>query len=112
MPYKDPEKKKQWESRHRTQRIARRLQLREIEAAWKEAHPEAVKPNAGGAAILLPLVAGGSLAAWSPPLAIGAGGLAVLLAALYKKDRSWWLVGLVTLAVGLYFQWNEKNEKK
>ena len=31
MPYKDPQKKIAWELRHRSQRIARRRELREIE---------------------------------------------------------------------------------
>src|SRR5262249_53081204 len=91
MPYRDEEKKKEWEKRHRPQRIARRRQLRQIEAAWKEAHPEAVGYKGNVAAILAPVVAGGTLAAWSPPLAIGAGGLTVLVAALYKKSWIWWL---------------------
>ena len=110
MPYKDPEEKKKWESLHRSQRIARRRQLRQVEAAWKAAHPEATRQQGSGPAILLPIAAGVTVAAWSPPLAICAG-LTVSVAALYKKGWSWWIVGLVILVAGLFFQWNESNQK-
>ena len=32
MPYKDPERKKEWERVHRAERLVRRRQLRQIEA--------------------------------------------------------------------------------
>jgi hypothetical protein len=32
MPYKDLERKKEWEEEHRSQRLARRRELRQIEA--------------------------------------------------------------------------------
>jgi hypothetical protein len=109
MPYKDPEAKKKWEQQHRSERLARRRELRQIEAAWKEDHPEMQDTGPG---FLLPLVAGGALAVYNPKLAMGAGGLTLLLAAVYKKDWSWWIVGIAILALGLFFQWNDKNEKK
>jgi hypothetical protein len=109
MPYRDPEAKKEWEQEHRSQRLTRRRELRQIEAAWKEAHPEVQN---SGASFLLPLAAGGTLAACDPKLAMGAGGLTLLLAALCKKDRSWWILGILILALGLFFQWNAKDEKK
>jgi hypothetical protein len=109
MPYKDPEAKKKWEQQHRSERLARRRELRQIEAAWKEDHPEMQDTGPG---FLLALVAGGALAVYNPKLAMGAGGLTLLLAALYKKDWSWWIVGIAILALGLFFQWNDKNEKK
>jgi len=43
MPYKDPEQKRVWEHQHRSQGLARRRELRQIEAAWKEAHPGAIR---------------------------------------------------------------------
>ena len=61
---------------------------------------------------MFPLVAGSALAVYNPKLAIGAGGLTLAAAALYKKDWSWWSVGIVILALGLFFEWNDKDEKK
>ena len=95
MPYKDPELKKKWEQGHRSQRIARRRELRKIEAARVTAQPRT--PKAHGAYILLPLVVGGALAAYNPKLAMGAGGLTLLVAVRYKKDWRWWLVGALVL---------------
>ena len=112
MPYKDPQRKMEWERRHHSQRLARRRELRQIEAAWKEAHPEAVALRDSGAGFLLPMVAGGALAAYNPRLAIGVGGVTLLLAAIYKKDLSWWIVGGVTLTLGLFFHWNHQSTKK
>lgn len=109
MPYRDPEAKKKWEQEHRSQRLTRRRELRQIAAAWKEAHPEVQNSRAS---FLLPLAAGGALAAYNPKLATGAGGLMLLLAALYKKDWSWWILGILIFALGLLFQWNDKDEKK
>jgi hypothetical protein len=51
------------------------------------------------------------VASYNPLFAIGAGGLTLLGAAVFKKGWIWWFVGIVALAAGLYFQWNEKNEK-
>lgn len=61
---------------------------------------------------MLPMIAGGALAAYNPMLAIGAGGLTVFVAATYKKDWRWWLVGIVLLALGVYFQLNKNDENK
>jgi hypothetical protein len=112
MPYKDPQRKMEWEKRHHSQRVARRRELRQIEAAWKEAHPEAVAQRDSGPGFLLPVVAGAALAAYNPKLAIGVGGVTLLLAGIYKKDLSWWIVGGVILALGLFFQWNDQSAKK
>ncbi len=49
MPYKDAKRKTEWERLHRPQRLARRRELRKIEAAWNEAHP-GVPRTAGTAA--------------------------------------------------------------
>jgi hypothetical protein len=45
-------------------------------------------------------------------LAMGAGGLTVAVAAVYKKDWRWWVVGILILALGVFFQWNKGNENK
>jgi hypothetical protein len=65
-----------------------------------------------GAAFMLPMIAGGVLAAHNPKLAMGAGGLTVFVAATYKKDWRWWVVGILLLALGVFFQLNKKNENK
>jgi hypothetical protein len=72
LPYKDLQRKKEWEHQHRAQRLARRRELRQIEAAWKEAHPGAVRfsPQGTVASFLVPLAAGGALASYDPKLAI------------------------------------------
>lgn len=112
MPYRDPQKKLEWELQHRPQRLARRRELRQIEAAWKEAHPGAIRPQGTVASFLLPLAAGGALASYDPKLAIGAGGLTLAVAAAYKKDWRWWIAGVLILVVGLFFQWTNQDAKK
>jgi hypothetical protein len=112
MSYKDPERKRQWERLHRSERLARRRELRQAEAAREGTQPEAAGLHIGASSLLLPLAAGGALAAYNPKLAVGAGGLTLAAAALYKKDWSWWIVGLLILVIGLFFQWNQKSEKE
>jgi hypothetical protein len=48
MPYEGPQRKMEWEQ-HRSQRLDRRREVRQIEAAWKEVHPEASKAEVSGA---------------------------------------------------------------
>ncbi len=112
MPYKDPERKKQWERLHRSGRLARRRELRQAEADTEAAQPDAARLEAGAGSLLFPLAAGSALAVYNPKLAIGAGGLTLAAAALYKKDWSWWIVGTVIFVIGLFFEWNQKTEKK
>ena len=113
MPYKDPDHKRQWESQHRTRRLARRRELRRIAAAPKAAEPEPPSVDNGAAGILwLPVAGGVALAAYNPKLAIGAGGLTLVAAATLKKGWVWWMVGILTLAAGLFFQWNNQNENE
>jgi len=112
MPYKDPRRKKEWEHRHRAKRLTRRHELRRIEAIRQEAQPEISQAQIDGTGLLLPLVAGGALAALNPKLAIGAGGLTLVLAALYKKGWNWWIVGFFVLAAGFFFASNDQNAKK
>jgi hypothetical protein len=80
--------------------------------ARSEIRPETPRVQDSGVAVLLPLAAGGALAAYNPKLAMGAGGLTLVVAALYKKGWSWWIVGVLILALGLVFQWSDQNVKK
>ena len=41
---------------------------------------------------------------------MGAGGLTLVAAAVWKKNWTWWLVGCVVLLIGLLFYFTE-NEK-
>lgn len=112
MSYRDPQKKLEWEVQHRPQRLARRRELRQIEVAWKAAHPGAVTGQGNVAGLLLPLAAGGALASYDPKLAIGAGGLTLAVAAIYRKDWRWWIAGVLISIVGLFFLWTNQNGKK
>ena len=108
MPYKDPQAKKEWERQHRPQRLTRRRELREIETTQKQTHAEGI----GVVKFLVPVIAGGALAAYSPRLAIGAGGLTVVIAAIFRKGWSWWVMGILILLFGLFFHWNDQNDEK
>ncbi len=102
MPYKDFERKKEWERLHRPERLARRRELRRIEAA-QLARPEVPSTQLGGLGFLIPIVAGGGLASYDPKLGMGAGGLTLAIAAIFKKGWRWWVVGSVILVVALFF---------
>jgi hypothetical protein len=78
----------------------RRRELRQFEAARIAAQPGALTGQDGSFRILFPLVAGGPLAAYNPKLAVAAGTVTLLVAALYKKDWLWWIVGILILAFG------------
>jgi len=108
MPYRDPEAKREWELRHRTARLARRREPRRIQAARQTES----KVDTGGASLLLiPLLAGGALAAYSPKPAPGAGGLTLLAAMRHRKGWQWWLVGALTVFLALLFmKWEGKQE--
>jgi hypothetical protein len=115
MPYKDPEQKRAWEWRHRPQRLARRRELRHIEAVREEVQPGPLRAQDSTAGFLwLPVVGAVALASYNPKLAVGAGGLTLVAAAFYKKGSTWWIVGALILAVGILFQWNnsEKRQKR
>ncbi|SRR5216683_5150493 len=109
MPYKDVELKKEWERLHRPQRLARRRELRRVEAAQRASQPEAPGTQLSEFGFLVPVVAGGALAAYNPTLGIGTGGLTLAIAAIYKKGWSWWIVGVVILFIALFFYWSDKN---
>ena len=112
MPYKDPERKKEWERLHRAERLARRREVRSVQAVEQTTRPQVTRESSGGAGFLVPLVAGGALAAWNPMLGMGAGSLTLVVAAVWKKNWAWWLVGCVTLFIALlfYFTNNEKTD--
>jgi hypothetical protein len=57
MPYKDLERKKEWERLHRPHRLARRRELRSLEAAQRTALPEAPSTQHSGLGFLIPIVA-------------------------------------------------------
>jgi hypothetical protein len=103
MPYKDPERKKKWERLHRPERLARRRELRRERAVEQPARPISDRVASGGIGFLFPLVAGGGLAAYNPKLGMGAGGLTLVAAAIWKKNWVWWFVGCVTLFIALLF---------
>ena len=112
MPYKDGRRKTEWEQRHRPRRVARRRELRRIESVRQATQPDPPKPTDNGPGFLLPVIAGGALAAYNPQLAMGAGGLTLVVAALYKKSWTWWVVGILILALGVLVQGVSKNENK
>ncbi len=113
MPYKDLERKKEWERQHRVERSARRRELRQIATAQGATRPTpADQESSKGGGFLIPMIAGGALAAYNPMLGMGAGGLTLVVAAIWKKNWAWWLVGCVTLFIALlfYFTNNEKTD--
>lgn len=112
MPYKDLERKKEWERLHRVERLARRRELRRTQVTEQTTRPVATRALSGGVGFLVPLVAGGALAVYNPKLGMGAGGLTLVVASVWKKNWAWWLVGCVTLFIALlfYFVNNEKTD--
>jgi hypothetical protein len=113
MSYKDPARKKEWERLHRPERLARRRELRQREVGNIPA-PEATLPTHDGDSALLPIVgglAGLGLAAYQPKLAIGSGGLTLLIAAILKKGSTWWIWGTIVLVLGIFFLWTDRDEE-
>jgi len=111
MPYKDPARKKEWERLHRPERLTRRRELRHIAAAEQTTRPDATETEHGVVGFLVPLVAGGALAAYNPKLGMAAGGGTLVIAAIFNKRRAWWVFGAVILALALFFYWNKQNEQ-
>ena len=109
MPYKDLERKKEWERLHRPQRLARRRELQRIKAAQDEARPEVTGNEQIGAGFLIPLVAGSTLAALNPKLGMAVGGLTLVVAVVRKKGPQWWIVGIVVLMVALFSYFTNEN---
>jgi hypothetical protein len=90
MPYKDPERKKEWERLHRPQRQARRRELRQTADSQQATRPDATQINGSAAGLLIPLAAGSA----TP---------------IFKKSWEWWALGVAILALGLFFYWNKQN---
>lgn len=105
MPYKDPERKKQWEIQHRARRIARRRQLRRIETAQQaeQSPPSDTHPGV----LWVPIAGSVALAIYNPKFVTGIGALLLISAAALKKDWRWWLVGVIAIVLGLFFYWND-----
>ena len=57
MPYKDPERKKEWERLHRAERVARRRHLRQIESVERQPQPNVAKVELGNSALLISVTA-------------------------------------------------------
>jgi hypothetical protein len=110
MPYKDPERKKEWERLHRPQRLARRRELRRVAAVQPTTQPDATEKKSNVAAFLIPLAVGSALAAYNPKLGITAGGTTLAVAAIFKRSWVWWALGVVILTLSLFFYWNKQNE--
>lgn len=112
MPYTDPKRKQEWEQEHRIQRLARRRELRSIERDRQETSCALDRSEVSNAAsVWAPLAIGGALSFYDPKLAIGAGGLVLLAAAIGKKQAGWWVVGALILIVGCFFYWSAKSEE-
>jgi hypothetical protein len=101
MPYKDLKKKLAWELRNRPQRLARRRELRRIEATR-----EAVKP---GGFPWIYMMAGVVLVSFSSVLALGVGSLILIVAGLRNKGWRWWIVGLFILMMSLFVLRNRED---
>lgn len=92
MPYKGPERKKEWERLHRAERLARRRQLRQNEPVTRPLQPNATKVERGNSTLLIPMIAGGALAAYSPSLGLATGSLTPSLPQFLRKGGfgGWW----------------------
>jgi cell division protein FtsW (lipid II flippase) len=112
MPYKDLERKKEWERLHRPRRLARRRELRRTTTVPEETRPEGARNEQIGVGFLIPLVAGGTLAAYNPKLGMAVGGLTVAIAAVSKKGWRWWIVGIVLLVVALFSHFTDPNKRE
>lgn len=112
MPYKDLQRKKEWEQQHRTERLARRRELRQRQTETTSTTPETVLPTLDGFGVLLAAVAGFGLAAYQPKLAVGAGGITLLISAIFKKSAAWWIIGAIVLAFGVLFLWIDPQLKE
>ena len=113
MPYKDPERKKQWEFQHRARRIARRRQLRRIETAQKVEQPPASDTHSEVPGVLWAPMAGSvALALYNPKMATGIGALVLISAAALKRDWRWWLVGVTALLLGLLLYWSDTTKAR
>jgi hypothetical protein len=109
---KDPQHKKEWELKHRSERLARRRELRQTQSEVTATTPETTLPSLDGFGVLLPAAAGFGLAAYQPKLAVGAGGITLLISAIFKKSAAWWIIGAIVLAFGVLFLWIDPQLKE
>src|SRR5690348_10019365 len=109
MPYKDPERKKEWERLHRPHRLARRRELRRSEAAQQQPRHETPRVEVGPAALLVPVIVGGAVATYSPKIGMAIGGVTLVSSAVWKKGWAWWLLGCVILVVALLSYWSDQQ---
>jgi len=113
MPYKDPEAKREWELRHRAERLARRRELRRIQAAMPAGSPSSEENITGTGVLMIPLLVGSALGVSSPRLALGVGGLTLLAAMYYRKSWQWWLVGALTVLLAVVFlKWDRRHKNE
>jgi cell division protein FtsW (lipid II flippase) len=71
--------------------------------------PDAATTEHNIAAFLILLIAGGALTAYSPKLGMAAGGGTLAIAVIFKKSWTWWVLGIVILALALFFYSNKQN---
>lgn len=109
MPFKDPERKKEWERLHRAERLARRRELRRIEGAQQEPRREIPRADVGISALLIPVIAGGAVAACSPKVGMTIGGVTLVSSAVWKKGWMWWVTGCVILIMTLLSYWSNRQ---
>jgi len=67
--------------------LARRRQLRQTEALERQPQPEATKVEFGNSVLLIPVISGGALAAYSPNLGLAVETAAEPSVSHYWKDR-------------------------
>jgi hypothetical protein len=103
MPYKDPQRKREWERINRLKRLARRRELRYEKVAQElTATKSADSMTVAGYPWLLFAGGGLMLALYRPELGLGAGGLILTVAAVLKKGWQWWILGAVIIALALF----------
>jgi hypothetical protein len=110
LPYTDPAQKKEWERRHRHERVARRREQRRVEATSQAAQSVSSELEDGE---LSPwhLLAGGSvLALYNPALALGAGGLILAVAAIQKRSWLWWAIGALIVAIAIFLLLSNRSD--
>jgi hypothetical protein len=112
MPYKDLRHKREWERRHRSERRARRRELRRIEGTLKATQvPSGHRDNGNDSPWRL-LAGGGVLALYNPALALGVGSLTLIVAALRNKSWRWWVIGAAVVAFALMLLLNKDKGKE
>ena len=112
MPYKNSRRKQEWERRNRARRLARRQELRRLHASQQvpEVAPVAGDPSALGDFPWPLLAGGGFLALFNPTVALGAGILTLIAAALLKKRWQWWVIGAAIVALALFLLSGEQRK--